>query len=339
MGLITRRSCLAGGMAGLAAGLLPRGAFPATGAADELAVLVSNLSEPVLCAEKDNVDLRFASPQVRGMRIQAVHPAYIGALTADRWAPDFTSCDMSSDPSFAAQARRVTFWESTEFWLTGYAYPSFWRPAATPFRVGDRVERGLHVVQLWMLHQERAEEILVVYPPDGYWRARPLPPAHLRWSAYGSSFLVGPVEVQERPIVALREIAFDPATRSFTLSFAQGGSATLRLDTIDVDRQILDIGFDGPMPGGAPFAALRSMYATSFNCDVARTAWRAPGAAAWGESAIMDWKGADATEVWAGRLTPSRHNTSAPDMVFGSFSAVRPAPPAAASDSRTPRKG
>ena len=36
MGLITRRSCLAGGMAGLAAGLLPRGAFPATGAADEL---------------------------------------------------------------------------------------------------------------------------------------------------------------------------------------------------------------------------------------------------------------------------------------------------------------
>ena len=34
----------------------------------------------------------------------------------------------------------------------------------------------------------------MLYPQDGYWRARPLPPVNLKWSAYGSSFLVGPVE-------------------------------------------------------------------------------------------------------------------------------------------------
>ncbi|GGH23146.1 hypothetical protein GCM10007036_28690 [Alsobacter metallidurans] len=320
MTLLSRRACLAGALGGVAGAALHRSPAVAAAASDDLAVRVTNLSEPVLCAEKDNIDLRFASPDVRSCRIQAVHPAFIGSIVADRWAPDFTSCDMSNDPSFTAKARRVTFFESTEFWLTGYAYPSFWRPADVPFRVGDRVEHGLHVVQLWMLHQERAEEILVIYPPDGYWRARPLPPAHMRWSAYGSSFLVGPVEVQERPIVALREISFDPASRTFTIAFAGGGSATLRLTAIDPDRQILDVGFDRSMPGQAPFAALRSMYATEYNCDVARTAWRAPGAKGWGESPILDWKGADATELWAGRLVASRHNTSAPDMVFSHFS-------------------
>jgi len=46
-----------------------------------------------------------------------------------------------------------------------------------PVRVGSRVESGLHIIQLWKRFQERAEEVLVFYTADGYWRARPLPPA------------------------------------------------------------------------------------------------------------------------------------------------------------------
>jgi hypothetical protein len=313
---LTRRSALAGGLAAVAAPLVPR----IGRAADDLAVSVRNGSEPVLCAEKDNIALDFSSPLVRSFRIQAIHPAFIGTIVADRYAPDFTSCDMSADPVFAAEARRSTFYETPELWLTGYTYPSFWRPNTVPVRVGNRVEKGFHVVQLWVLFKERAEEVLVFYPPDGYWRARPLPPAHMRWSAYGSSFLVGPVEVQERPIVDLKEIAFDPATRSFTLSFARGGSATLRLTTLDQDHIALDIGYDGPMPGGRPFTAMRSMYATQFNADVAQVAWRSMGGAGWGEAPVLDYKGGDVVELWAGRTVASRHNTSAPDMVFGRFS-------------------
>lgn len=287
--------------------------------ANELAVEVANRNEGVLCAEKDNIYLPMTSRAVRAFRIQAVHPAYIGTIQTDRWAPDWTSCDMSNDPSFGAKARRITFWETPEFWLTGYTFPSFWRPNTVPFRVGERVEQGLHVVQLWMRHRERAEEILVVYPPDGYWRARPLPFADMRWTAYGSSFLVGPVEVQGRPIVALKEIAFDPDKKSFKLTFERGGTATLSLTSVDQDRMALDVAFDGPTPEGLPFAALRSMYATEFNADVARIAWREKGGAAWKESPIMTFPGAAATEVWTGRTTPSRHNTSAPDMVFNRF--------------------
>ena len=36
----------------------------------------------------------------------------------------------------------------------------------------------------------------------------------------------------------------------------------------------------------------------------------------------MDFKRASAAELWAGRIVPSRHNTSAPDMVFRDFSAA-----------------
>jgi hypothetical protein len=284
----------------------------------DFAVEIKNKSEPEICAEKDNVALEFSSPSIKSMTVQAVHPSYMGMIVVDRYLPDFTSCDMSSDPSFASEARRVTFFETPDLWLTGYTYPSFWRPGTVPVKVGNRVENGLHVVQLWVRFQERAEEVLVFYPPDGYWRARPLPPAHLRWSAYGSSFLVGPVETQIRPIVDLKEIVFDPEKKSFLLSFKRGGQARLTLKTLDQDRMVIDVSYEN-MPTQYPFAALRSMYVTRFNNDVADVAWRDKQATGWNEAPMMQFQGGKAAELWAGRHTPSRHNLSAPDMVFSGF--------------------
>ena len=292
---------------------------------NEVAVDVVNKTVPVLCAEKDNVQIDFISPVVRHFRIQASHPSFINTINTDRFAPDFSACDMTRDPSFKADnSRRVTFWETPEFWLTGYTFPSFWRPANVPVRVGDKVENGLHLVQLWMRYRERAEEVLVFYPADGYWRARPLPFGDMRWTAYGSSFLVGPVEIQERPIVALKDVAFDPASKTFTMNFMRGGSATIKIETIDQERMVLDVGMSDAMPAGAPFVTLRSMYATEFNSDVARLAWRSKGGEGWGESSIPTFKQAQATEFWAGRTIPSIHNLSAPDMVLSHFSAKPP---------------
>lgn len=292
----------------------------AAASAADLAVEVTNASEPVLCAEKDNVTLNLASPEVRKFRIEAVHPAYVGALREDRFQPDFTACpqELSKATTEVRPPRRITFYEDVETWLTGYTFANFWRPHDVPFRVGDRVETGLHVVQLWVRRNERAEEVLVIYPGDGYWRIRPLPPAHLGWSAYGSSFLVGPVEVEGRPIVRITEVAFDPKTMTFTLAFAAGGSATIRLDTLDRDRLALEIELDRAVVG-KPFAALRSMYVTETNNDVARLALREENGKGWREEPVMAFKGGRATDLWAGRLVPSRHNTSAPDMTFSRF--------------------
>ena len=304
----------------LAAALI---ATTAVAAPDDLAVEVRNKSEPVLCAEKDNVTIETASPEVRRFRIEAAHPAYIAGLIKDNWEADWTACDMTGDPSFAPPTppRRVTFYESIEYWLVGYTFPTFWRPADTTFRVGDRVEKGLHLVQLWKLGKDRSHELLVLYPQDGYWRARPMPPSHLASTAYGSSFLVGPIEQDGRPVVNIKEIVFDPKTLSFSLAFKDGSNGVVKLEGVDENRMVLDVALDKPVTGGKPFAMLRSMYVTEFNNDVSRIAVREPSAPRWREEHIMPFTSAKATHVWMGRHNFSQHNTSSPDMVFRNFSA------------------
>lgn len=285
-----------------------------------LAVDIVNESEPVLCAEKDNVALAMAHPAVRSLRIEVAHPVYLAPNLPDQQQADWTACDMSADPVHTASRppRKAVIYREPGLWIVGHTFSSFWRPSVTTVRIGRRVEPDLHMLQVWLRRGKRAEEVLVLYPQDGYWRARPLTPPRTQPTAYGSSFLIGPIEQQGRPVVNLREVRFDPATRTFTLQFQRGGQATLKL-MAGVKKSTLDVAFDAPISNG-PFAMLRSMYITEFNNDVARVAVREHGALGWREDNIMKFDRATATDLWAGRLAPSRHNTSSPDMIFNSFS-------------------
>ena len=288
---------------------------------EALAVDVSGASEPVLCAEKDNVTLNFASSAVRSFRIEAAHPAYMGSTQRDSFEADWTACDLSGDPVHTSEVKaptRRTLYEEPDFWLVGWTMPTYWRPATANVRIGDRVETGLHLLQLWMIRPMGGEEVLVLYPQDGYWRLRPLAPAGQAPTAFGSSFLVGPVDIDGRPIVKIKEVAFDPKNRTFLLSFERGGTATLKLAKVDQNRHALEVSFDTSI-SGRPFAALRSMYVTEFNNDVARIAVRERGAKGWREEPVLAFRKATATDVWAGRTAISRHNTSSPDMVFSGF--------------------
>ena len=79
---------------------------PPSASAEPLAVEVTNASEPVLCAEKDNVTLEPRLGHVRGFRIEAAHPAYIGTLQRDSFEADWTACTAPGDPSRAGRSRR-----------------------------------------------------------------------------------------------------------------------------------------------------------------------------------------------------------------------------------------
>jgi hypothetical protein len=308
----------------LALGFL--GLAPAAGAAtlDGLAVEVTNTSEPILCAEKDNVAINFASPEVRNFRIEAVHPAYIGGLRQDRWEPDWTACeDISAETSAQPHPTMTALYEDDSLRIMGLSFSTFWRPSDVTVTIGGRQERNIHLLQLLRKRNGRADEVLVIYPGDGYWRIKPLPPPHLEWSAYGSSFLVGPVEFDQRPVVNLKDVAFDPASMTFTLTLAGGGKAVVAVTALNEERLSLDVSLDGAV-SGRPFAALRSMYVTEFNADVARIALREEKARSWREEPIMNFRDARATDAWMGRLVPSRHNTSAPDMMFNHFRAEQP---------------
>jgi hypothetical protein len=321
---LLRGLCLFVGLLAGTAGALAESGAP-------VGVSVQNGSQPVLCAEEDNVTLMFSSGAVRRFRIEATHPTYLATLQDDNWDADWTACDFGPEvetksvgkeaaeaPQTVRQTERVTLYEEPEQWLVGWRFPTFWRAETATVTVGEKVTRGLHMIQLWRLRPNGGEEVLVFYPQDGYWRARPLAPKGRDLTAFGSSFIVGPVETDERPLVRITDVTYLPREETFRLTFAQGGQATLKIAVLSARKIGLDVAFDRDIPG-KPFAAMRSMYVTGINNDVAHVAARAPAQKGWREAGILDFKGGEVAELWAGRLTPSRHNTSAPDMTFKSF--------------------
>lgn len=293
-------------------------ALPRTDAAAPLQVEFVDASQPTRCAEEDNVHVPIRGEGVAAFRVVAEHPPYVAAIVEDSTAPDFTDCDMSNDPVFRFSPRTVVLHEDATLRVVGHAFETFWRPEQVEFRVGDRVERGLHLVQLVRRGAQRDVEMLVVYPSDGYWRAKPLPPPNLPDTAYGSSFLVGPVEERGRPMVAIERIDFDPARLRFELAFADGRRGTLAIAEASPARLDLAVTVDPPLPATRPFAALRSMFVRTDQADVAIARTPADGEAA-RSAPVMGFGGFRATEARFGRVEPSRHNLSAPDMVFKGF--------------------
>ena len=289
-----------------------------------------NASQPTLCAEEDNVYVKVVGTGISAFRIVAEHPPYIASVVKDSTEPDFTNCDMSNDPVFKFEPRTVTLYEDAHTRLVGHAFPTFWRPESVDFRVGDRVERGLHLVQLVRLAvpgpepKPRDVEILVLYPSDGYWRPKPLPPSTLPDSAYGSSFLFGPVEHDGRPYVALREVTFDPVRENFDLVFRDGSRGRLAITEVSRKQLVLSMSLDTPVSSGRPFAALRSMFVTTEQADVSLVAWNAGAAGKPSTAPVLSFGGIRAPAARFGRSEPSHHNLSAPDIVFDGFTAVAP---------------
>ncbi len=126
------------GAASLAAAVL--GPPAAAASLDGLAVTAANQSEPVLCAEKDNVALSFAHPLVRSFRIGAAHHVCLWAGIRDNWEADWTACDMAGDPASAPAAPpgRFTIHGQPDMWLVGRRWPAFWRWASATVTVGGR---------------------------------------------------------------------------------------------------------------------------------------------------------------------------------------------------------
>ena len=331
---------LALSMALLAAGCAAISGTSSTTVAASVATSVDfvNDSRPTRCAEEDNVYVKLTGPAISTFRIRAEHPPYLADITTDLTAPDFTACDMSNDPSFAFEPRTTVLYEDASIRLVGHRFSSFWRPEVVDFKVGTRHEPGLHLVQLLRrgiapgvtANRPRVSptgrdagnelEILVVYPADGYWRAKPLPPVFLDDTAYGSSFLIGPIAEDGRPYVAIREIEFEPATQTFRLHFRNGTRGTLTVAEATRSGIDLAITLDTPLPADQPFAALRSMFVTTRQADVAVAVWPQTQPAQSAQAPIMDVTRIRAPAARFGRIEPSTHNLSAPDMVFEGFS-------------------
>lgn len=277
------------------------------------AVEFENATHATSCAEEDNVYVKLTGAAIEHFTISATHPAYAGGIVTDRTAPDFANCDQSHDTAYPFAPKDLTLYEDADYALVGHSFASFWRPDSVAFRVGNTVTRGLHLVQLIRKTGGRSIEILVLYPADGYWRVKPLPPRGIADTAYGSSFLIGPIEEEKRPFVRLSSIVFDPKHLEFRLGFATG-AGTLRVvrDTPTETRLAVTLPKSN---GAAPFAALRSMFVSAQMADTAEIVLN-PGHRT---LPIAEPFSTAATEATFARSLPSQHNTSAPDIRFGDF--------------------
>ena len=284
------------------------------------AAWVQNLSEPTLCAEFDNVYYTLANSKVGRFEIDVSAPVYLRDMKTDSTGPDFANCEaMKDDPKHTFTPKKLTLFEDGRIRVVGHTYAESWRSRGAEVMVGDIDESDLHLVQWFEKVDGAFREFLVVYPFDGYWRAKPIPTEAFPEAAYGTSFLVGPIEQQHRPIVDIVKLKIDPVARSFQMTFAKGGVGEIRIRSVDRERVVLDVSLDGvPATDPAtPFAGIRSMFVTPTNADAARVNWRT--AAGLYNDEIMRFKGANAREVRFDRIELSRHNTSAPDVTFRGF--------------------
>lgn len=288
--------------------------------AQSVNVKVSNKSQPTLCAEDDNVDLRFYGP-ARQWRITAKPPAFMGMIVRDQTAPDFTDCVIKdAPPDEEAVVNRVILYEDATYQLVGFRKTGgFWRKSEVDVSVGDTHVNHLELLQWHIKRQGQFYEFLVLYPSDGYWRMRLLPPDPLTATAYGTSFLVGPVEQAARPFVALTSVRFDPVGQSFSLSFAKGGGALLKLVDLSQAQMALDARLINMPEGKWPFMAMRSMFVRADHANSSVVAFKTAKGRDWHTDAVMHYRGSEATALWLGRVLPSRHNTSAPDMQIDGF--------------------
>jgi hypothetical protein len=287
--------------------------------AETLQVDVRNKTQPTLCAEDDNVYLTLTNRKVRHFRVEARPPAVIGTIVQDSRAPDFTDCTIKDQPPGPEdKVDRIVLFEDDTMMLVGFRHSEFWRKGNVPLRVGDREEKSLHLVQLFTKTPKGPYEFLVLYPLDGYWRARPLPPERLDEVAYGTSFLVGEIQEKDRPYVELKSVRFVPKSKTFELTFGDDELGTLRV--IEISDKVAS--FDVSLSEGVrsrPFAALRSMYITDVNADASHVAWKGRRGKGWESRPISDFRNARTDELWLGRFQASRHNTSAPDTSLKQF--------------------
>ena len=271
------------------------------------------------CAEMDNVLVELNAERIGAFRVTATHPDYLVPGMPDTVEPDFTDCVFPEEPIWTYDNTfEAVLYKDDRILLRGLRLRYSWRPEDVPFHVAGRTFYGVHLTQLFVKTPTGPYEVLVLYPVDGYWRPRPLPPADRDSTGFGASLLFGPVETDRRPLVRFVEVRFDPATLTYALRFARGGWGLVRLADLSREALTLEITLDMP-PGEDTVALLSSMHVAPDNADIARVAVRAAGATAWHDMAIDRLETAVGAETDFRRAVPSRHNTSAPDIRFHGF--------------------
>jgi hypothetical protein len=273
--------------------------------------VAENCSTATLCAEQDNVNVALTG-SVRSFVVEATHPTY--QVGTDDCTPNFRDCPDPSAPMYPFAPHVYKLFDDGETVIEAVREASWWRPRGMSARVdaGD-AESDIHYVCVSrkVLGANEWPQFMVLYM-DGNMRLIPHPPVGRTRVCFGSSVIIGPAAVADRPIAEIASVRYLSSSKTMEITYREGGSARLALQ--DVSRQRARVVVTVNYPTDAePFATFRSMFVENGNADVDHVRWTEPEGTQH-DAPIAEFRGGEGTTWLFHRTTRSRHNTSAPDI-------------------------
>jgi hypothetical protein len=293
--------------------------------------LAENHSVPTPCAEHDNVNVPFISPgpaeTIVSFRIEARHPGYV--FEQDHGEEDFTNCPPPThQDTFFPDPGAFSIHDDGITAIVAIRLDRWWRPRGMT-AIGSRGEvRDAHFLAV---HRKVADghypQVLVFYS-DGNLRLKPLPPPDRLDTLFGSSVLVGPAPLSDRPFVTVRSVEYRATSDSLEIIYEDEEAASLYLE--DATRESTRVRVEAHYATrrthpDVAFATFRSMYVAERNADVDHVVWK-DGAGQVRDAPIMAFAEGLGGEFLFKRDLMSRHNTSAPDIWIGDFEFAAGAP-------------
>jgi len=281
--------------------------------ATDFAGWARNDSYVTCCAEKDNINIPLFAQSVERFYVVAKHPLYWIEATDYPCPPDWRCCKEGDPPDVCE-----SLYDDGITVIKVCRMPGWWRGRSMEVVVGGEVARG-HYLQVYRKIKDADSwpQILVLYE-DGNIRLKPQPPVHMPDTCFGSSIIIGPATPSKRPYVDVERVEIDPRDLSLKVSYIGGGTALIKIASIDRTKLSLVVNVDYPTDEKRekPFAIFRSMYVGErdgeFVADVEKI--RSDS----GMHDIMgDWKVLRGNWWFFYRLKKSTHNPSAPDIWVG----------------------
>jgi hypothetical protein len=286
------------------------GSLTLAGSAQTNLIRARNKSTTTECSEQSNINIPL-SGVVTSFVIEATHPMY--AFDDDNCERDLTGCP-AMPPENPNAAKITKLYDDGETVIETVTEPNWWRPKG----MGVSVDKGqeasnVHYLRLYRRSEEKESwpQVLIFYS-DGSMRLSPQPPVGKQSVCFGSSVIIGPAAVADKPFADVIYARYVSLIKRLIVVFKDGGQATLDLSKLNRQTARVKVTVNYPTDK-LPFATFRSMYVAPDKADVDNVRWtEAVGMKH--EIDIMTFTNAVGKDFFFYRGVPSKHNTSAPDI-------------------------
>ena len=230
-----------------------------------------NNSIPDTCPEHDNVSLVIRT-NVAQYRIVATPPTDYAVLT-NSCDTNWTGCPISLPSADYYQGPTLIeskFHDVGTIYVLANRNEYFWRPLGMTVRKnGVTVATNITFIEIGgYIPQSNGEypKYFVLYA-DGYLRLIPYPPTNFHSICFGTSVIVGPAAVEERPHADIASVDFHTANNTITVTYRSGGSATILVDPNNITRTSATVLVTVNYPTDRSLCTIRSMYVSDGNSD------------------------------------------------------------------------